>query len=284
MTAPLDPRREKYAGAITHHLPWGSPEQVDEATTAVMRVADRERQEMAAERFTWQERGDKAETRLRRAHQARRAKEHQLDDIRRALCDAGFMQDDDPYGHADLEDVIRQAGRLDELHAAVRADLEAEAVAETETCRPVEVDGETIRIRGAGQFTEQEQQFAEEIVRAAKRRYAAEHAEPDAKQLRAHAFNAVLFALNARGEWLPLSSRRAVADAVLDVVLPGARITATLARMSDAAVQRVIDLYERWVKAGPPPLGTSVSRWWDARLVELHDAVLPPEDQPEGQS
>lgn len=108
MTAPLDPRREKYAGAITHHLPWGSPEQVDEATTAVMRVADRERQEMAAERFTWQERGDKAETRLRRAHQARRAKEHQLDGIRRALCDAGFMQDDDPYGHADLEDVIRQ--------------------------------------------------------------------------------------------------------------------------------------------------------------------------------
>lgn len=108
MTAPLDPRREKYAGAITHHLPWGSPEQVDEATTAVMRVADRERQEMAAERFTWQERGDKAETRLRRAHQARRAKEHQLDGIRRALCDIGFMQDDDPYGHADLEDVIRQ--------------------------------------------------------------------------------------------------------------------------------------------------------------------------------
>jgi hypothetical protein len=47
--------------------------------------------------------------RLRLAHQARRAKEHQLDGIRRALCDAGFMEDDDPYGHADLEDVIRQA-------------------------------------------------------------------------------------------------------------------------------------------------------------------------------
>lgn len=47
--------------------------------------------------------------RLRLAHQARRAKEHQLDDIRRALCDAGLMQDDDPYSHADLADVIRQA-------------------------------------------------------------------------------------------------------------------------------------------------------------------------------
>jgi hypothetical protein len=52
------------------------------------------------------------QNRLRLAHQARRAKEHQLDGIRRALCDAGFMEDDDPYGHADLADVIRQAGEL----------------------------------------------------------------------------------------------------------------------------------------------------------------------------
>ena len=51
------------------------------------------------------------ETRLRLAHKARRAKEHQLDDIRRALCDIGFMEDDDPYSHADLADVIRQNGQ-----------------------------------------------------------------------------------------------------------------------------------------------------------------------------
>lgn len=47
---------------------------------------------------------------LRRAHQSRRASEHLLDGIRRALCDAGFMRDGDPYGHSDLADVIRQAG------------------------------------------------------------------------------------------------------------------------------------------------------------------------------
>jgi hypothetical protein len=52
------------------------------------------------------------EQRLRLAHQARRAKEHQLDDIRRALCDIGAIEDDDPYGHADLADVIRQIGPL----------------------------------------------------------------------------------------------------------------------------------------------------------------------------
>lgn len=49
---------------------------------------------------------------LRLAHQARRAKEHQLDGIRRALCDAGFMEEDAPYGHADLDEVVRQAGSL----------------------------------------------------------------------------------------------------------------------------------------------------------------------------
>lgn len=52
------------------------------------------------------------QNKLRLAHQARRAKEHQLDGIRRALCDAGFMEDGDPYGHADLDEVIRQAGSL----------------------------------------------------------------------------------------------------------------------------------------------------------------------------
>lgn len=53
------------------------------------------------------------QNRLRLAHQARRAKEHQLDDIRRALCDIGFMDDDDPYSHADLADVIRQNGHAE---------------------------------------------------------------------------------------------------------------------------------------------------------------------------
>jgi hypothetical protein len=57
------------------------------------------------------QRAETAETRLRLAHEARRGKEHQLDDVRRALCDIGFMDDDDPYSHADLADVIRQNGQ-----------------------------------------------------------------------------------------------------------------------------------------------------------------------------
>jgi len=41
---------------------------------------------------------------------------------------------------------------------------------------------------------------------------------------------------------------------------------------------QVTDLYERWVKAGPPPIGAALSRWWDIRLAELHDAILNPTD------
>jgi hypothetical protein len=42
---------------------------------------------------------------------------------------------------------------------------------------------------------------------------------------------------------------------------------------------RVRELTDRWVKAGPPPLGTPIARWWDRRLAELHAAVRPTTDQ-----
>lgn len=45
-----------------------------------------------------------------------------------------------------------------------------------------------------------------------------------------------------------------------------------------AAVARVRSLQERWLKAGPPPIGTSMARWWDARLIELQDAIRPADD------
>jgi hypothetical protein len=41
-------------------------------------------------------------------------------------------------------------------------------------------------------------------------------------------------------------------------------------------VQRVVDLRRAWCKAGPPPLGASMARWWDARLVELREALTVP--------
>jgi len=53
------------------------------------------------------------------------------------------------------------------------------------------------------------------------------------------------------------------------------RVFAALHQSAEQDVTRVIDLYEQWVKAGPPPLGVLINRWWDARLAELHNAILP---------
>jgi len=50
---------------------------------------------------------------------------------------------------------------------------------------------------------------------------------------------------------------------------------------AEATVTRVINLHEQWVKAGPPPLGASMARWWDKRLVEHRNAIQPPQEQPE---
>jgi hypothetical protein len=48
---------------------------------------------------------------------------------------------------------------------------------------------------------------------------------------------------------------------------------------AEAATGRVRALLARWVKAGAPPLGVSLSRWWDKRLVELNTALDGPEDR-----
>lgn len=38
-------------------------------------------------------------------------------------------------------------------------------------------------------------------------------------------------------------------------------------------LKRVRDLRDRWTQAGPPPLGVSLARWVDARLIELNIAL-----------
>jgi len=54
----------------------------------------------------------------------------------------------------------------------------------------------------------------------------------------------------------------AMADTALATVKP------ELDRLAAVAA-----LYEQWVKAGPPPLGTLIARWWDKRLAEMGKAL-----------
>ncbi|MFF7949103.1 hypothetical protein [Streptomyces griseorubiginosus] len=60
---------------------------------------------------------------------------------------------------------------LDEQRERAEATMLAIHPEPEDACRAVEVDGETIRVRGAGPFTETDRQLAAEIVRAAKRKF-----------------------------------------------------------------------------------------------------------------
>lgn len=66
------------------------------------------------------------------------------------------------------------------------------------------------------------------------------------------------------------------------------RLTAAIAALGKSETElaglradatRVRALADRWVKAGPPPLGVLLARWWDARLAELREAIRPTADE-----
>ena len=46
---------------------------------------------------------------------------------------------------------------------------------ETDACRPVEIDGEIIRVRGSSDMSDESRAALTEVIRAAKRKFAAEH-------------------------------------------------------------------------------------------------------------
>jgi hypothetical protein len=60
------------------------------------------------------------------------------------------------------------------------ADQPTPEIEPDDTCRPVEVDGEIIRVRGAREMTDKERGYLAEVIQAAKRKYEAEHPEPPA--------------------------------------------------------------------------------------------------------
>lgn len=69
-----------------------------------------------------------------------------------------------------------------------------------------------------------------------------------------------------------------IAAAVLAAVAaesPWLKATAEDLAAAEQRVKQIAELRDRWVTAGPPPLGTSINRWWDRRLAELHAALQP---------
>lgn len=159
-----------------------------------------------------------------------------------------------------------------------------------DTCRPVEIDGETISVRGAAPLTEEGTAALTALVRAAKAKMAAEP-PPVRQQLRAAAFNAVAPALKRHDEWLRLTVRRTIADAVLaaieeflDIgdaeawcktcrrVWDGPRhrcesdAEQAIARVREVLVERRREVAEREVD-GMLEFGTPGASWCDAVMV-----------------
>ena len=86
-----------------------------------------------------------------------------------------------------------------------------------DSCRHVEIDGETIRVRGAAEMSDEGREALGALIRVAKAKMATEP-PPVRQQIRAVAFNAIAPALQRHDEWLRLTVRRTVADAVLTAI------------------------------------------------------------------
>jgi len=77
--------------------------------------------------------------------------------------------------------------------------IEDESSPEPDTCRPVEVDGETILVRGSGELDDTSHQAFTEVYRAAKRRMEAEK-EAERAQIRAEAAEEITALLKSAPE------------------------------------------------------------------------------------
>ncbi|MFI0718895.1 hypothetical protein [Streptomyces sp. NPDC021224] len=74
------------------------------------------------------------------------------------------------------DDIVQAVAAERAAHEEHRRQLAAALDAEPiDTCRVVEIDGEPIRVHGAGEMTDRGRAALAEVIAAARRRYAAEH-------------------------------------------------------------------------------------------------------------
>lgn len=88
---------------------------------------------------------------------------------------------------------------------------------EPDSCRPVEVDGETIRVRGAGEMSDEGRAALAEVVRAATRRTNGQTASSET--VASTILGVVTAAIEVHGQWMPADARRAVAYSIHDGIL-----------------------------------------------------------------
>jgi hypothetical protein len=158
--------RDRYAAAIWERQnpgrhwadcehPWQADAEAD--ADAVMAVRDRHMQQLTAGRATWKA----------------KAEEIERDRDRLADSDARIRQLADRWGNALAPDRRYAEALLAALDGPADTSTPAEDPPE-DTCWPVQVDGETIRVHGARPLTGVELGHAAQVVAAARRKLAAE--------------------------------------------------------------------------------------------------------------
>ncbi|WP_327403858.1 hypothetical protein OG194_29755 [Streptomyces sp. NBC_01288] len=155
-------------------------------------------------------------------------------------------------------DSIQSRAQTDLLKMAVESG--ATGVAElrphhdelADACRPVEVDGETVRVHGSGQFTEQDQELVADVVRAGKRKFAKEALTTDASFLREHIAEALFDADSQVGPYRTVHSDtkdeyRRLAEAALAVVLPHGKFLGDRLHDTEEQLLAARTEAERWI-------------------------------------
>lgn len=143
---------------------------------------------------------------------------------------------------------------------------------EPDTCRDVDLDGETIRVRGVGDMSTASREALAELVRAARRKFADEHppvepADPERRERYAEALYVTLEVTPRRHPWATLSSlRRAVWYARADAAMAMADVELEEAR---AAIERV-----RTLVAGIAHPTSAGIREYDLGRHEMATAVV----------
>lgn len=138
-----------------------------------------------------------------------------LADVRRALDDGEESTPawDTPVGRQRLAEWINSGVAFPPAPSA--ATQATEATEPDDTCRPVDIDGETIRVHGCGEMSDEARAALAEVIRAAKRKMEAERdpAATEATGLREQLLDAITYEMHSgKG---PLAVIPRIADAVL---------------------------------------------------------------------
>ncbi|WP_328436939.1 helix-turn-helix domain-containing protein [Streptomyces sp. NBC_00444] len=158
---------------------------------------------------------------------------------------------------------------------------------EVDTCRAVDIGGETIHVRGVGALSEASREALAEIVSAARRKFEAEHPlvepkDPERRERYAQALYVTLEVTPRRHPWETLSPlRRAVWYARADAAIAMADVElGSAVERADRLAATLDEVLRHFVHKGHPGEPCLQTGWISEKTVARWRAVLNPPKEP----